>query len=49
LGIEYGADKGEVERFKAFYIIDRTVPVGYRTGEDHNIEKTILVRRYLNN
>ena len=49
IGIEYGADKGEVERFKAFYIIDRTVPVGYRTGEDHNIEKTILVRRYLNN
>ncbi len=49
IGIEYGTDKGEMERFKAFYIIDRTVPVGFRTGEDHNIEKTILVRRYLNN
>ncbi len=49
IGIEYGTDKGEMERFKAFYIIDRTVPVGFRTGEDHNVENTILVRRYLNN
>jgi hypothetical protein len=49
IGLEYGSDKGEVQRFKAFYVIDRTVPVGYRTGENYNTENTILLRRYLNN
>lgn len=47
IGIEYGSDKGEVERFRAFYVVDRSVPVGYRPGENYNIENTILVRRYL--
>lgn len=47
IGKEYGVDSGEARRFKAFYIIDRSIPVGYRVGEDHNIENTILVRRIL--
>jgi hypothetical protein len=45
LGKEFGVDNGETQRFKAFYVIDRSVPVGFRIGEDHNIEDTILVRR----
>jgi hypothetical protein len=48
LGIEYGADSGQAERYRAFYVIDRSRPVGFQVGEDHNIEKSILVRRYLN-
>jgi hypothetical protein len=48
LGAEYGADRGEAERYKAFYIIDRSRPVGYQTGRDNNVEETILLRRYLN-
>ncbi len=49
IGVEYGSDRGEVKRQKAFYIIDRSVPVGYRVGEDNNIENTILLRRHINN
>ncbi|MEM8735248.1 MAG: hypothetical protein AAGG44_13540, partial [Planctomycetota bacterium] len=48
LGVEYGADSGQAQRYRAFYVIDRSRPVGYQVGEDHNVEKTILLRRYLN-
>ncbi len=44
---EFGADKGQTHRYKAFYVIDRSIPVGFQTGENHNIEKTILLRRFL--
>ena len=47
LGPEHVGTSGETKRHRAFYIIDRSVPVGYRTGEDLNTEKTILLRRYI--
>ena len=31
LGRELGIDSGEVERHRAFYIIDRTLPIGPTT------------------
>ena len=46
-GQEIGIDTGEVERHRAFYIIDRSIPVGFERGQDHNVEDTILLRRYL--
>jgi hypothetical protein len=46
-GIEYGADKGQAQRYKAFYVVDRSIPVGFQTGVDHNVERTILLRRFL--
>lgn len=49
IGMEYGADSGTNDRAKAFYVIDRSVPVGYRVGEDQNADKTILLRRNLEN
>jgi hypothetical protein len=36
---------GEKQRERAFYVIDRTIPVGFIPGEDLNTEKTILLRR----
>ena len=47
IGIEYGADRGEAQRYRAFFVVDRSKPVGYQVGVDHNVENTILVRRYL--
>jgi hypothetical protein len=47
LGRELGSDTGEVERHRAFYIFDRTVPVGFQRGSDLNVEKAILVNRYI--
>src|SRR5690606_11072873 len=45
LGKELGIDRGEVERNRSFYIIDRTRPVGYEPGDDLNTEKAILLPR----
>lgn len=47
IGQEYGADSGEAQRYRAFYVIDRSKPVGYQSGEDHNAGDTIVLRRYL--
>jgi hypothetical protein len=44
-GREYVNASGEEQRERSFYIIDRTVPVGFIPGENLNTEKTILLRR----
>jgi hypothetical protein len=45
LGREIGSDTGDIQRHRAFYIIDRTEEVGFKPGEDLNIEKMIRLRR----
>jgi hypothetical protein len=45
LGKELGSDTGDIHRHRAFYIIDRSVEVGFKPGEDLNVEKTILLQR----
>ena len=40
LGREVGSDTGDVKRPRGFYIIDRTEEVGFKPGEDLNVEKT---------
>jgi hypothetical protein len=47
LGQELGADSGEIERHRAFYIIDRSIPVGFERGQNHNAEDCILLRRFI--
>ena len=47
LGQELGADSGEITRHRAFYIYDRTIPVGFEPGHDHNYEKGILLKRVI--
>ncbi len=45
IGAEYVGPSGSVERTKSFYIIDRSIPVGFAPGKNYNAEKTILLRR----
>lgn len=47
LGPELGSDTGDVRRHRAFYIIDRSIPVAFQPGVNHNVEKTILLRRII--
>ncbi len=47
LGQELGADSGEITRHRAFYIYDRTIPVGFEPGHDHNYENGILLKRVI--
>jgi hypothetical protein len=45
LGREVGSDTGDTKRHRGFYIVDRTEEVGYKPGEDMNVEKMIRLRR----
>jgi len=47
LGQELGIDTGEMQRHRAFYIFDRSIPVGFIRGQDLNFEKALLIRRYI--
>jgi hypothetical protein len=44
---EYGSDTGDVTRHRAFYIFDRSIPVGFEQGQNHNIQDAILVERFI--
>lgn len=47
LGQEVGIDTGTVERHRAFYIIDRSIPVAFEPGQNHNVDKCVLLRRMI--
>jgi hypothetical protein len=47
LGQELGADTGEIKRHRGFYIFDRSIPVGYERGQDHNVMDAVLLRRLI--
>jgi hypothetical protein len=47
LGREVGSMTGETKRHRGFYIIDRSIPVGFAPGENHNVERAILLRRVI--
>ena len=40
-------DPDSVKYHRAFYIIDRSIPVGFEDGEDHNVKNTIRLRRII--
>jgi hypothetical protein len=44
---ELGSTDGQRRRHRAFYIVDRTIPVAFEPGQDHNIERCILLRRFI--
>lgn len=47
LGRELGSNTGEIRRHRAFYIIDRSEPVAYQPGENHNVDRAIKLRRLI--
>jgi hypothetical protein len=47
LAQEVGADEGNVKRHRAFFIIDRSIPVGYEPGHRHNTDKSVLLKRFI--
>ena len=44
---ELGADTGEVKRHRAFYIFDRSIPMGFQRGNDNNVSNGILLSRMI--
>jgi hypothetical protein len=47
LGQEVGADSGEITRHRAFYIIDRSIPVGFAPGQKLNSDGCVILRRMI--
>ncbi|MEM7475445.1 MAG: hypothetical protein AAF483_10675 [Planctomycetota bacterium] len=47
IGAEYGSSEGKEERYRGFFVVDRSIPVGYQIGQNHNTAKAIIMRRYL--
>ncbi len=47
LGAELGSTTGDIERHRAFYIFDRSIPVGFERGQNHNVNRAILLKRYI--
>ena len=47
LGDELGSDFGEEQRHRAFFVLDRSIPVAFEPGKNHNIEKAIRVSSFI--
>ena len=43
VGAEIGSDTGDVQRNRGFFMFDRSIPMAFEPGKNHNIEKGILV------
>jgi hypothetical protein len=44
---EIGFETGEIKRHRAFYMLDRSIPVACEPGKNHNVDRAIVLRRYL--
>ncbi len=44
---ELGDDTGEIVRHRGFYVIDRSIPVGFQRGCNHDVDNCILLRSYI--
>lgn len=41
---EVGYDMGLIKRSRAFYIFDRSIPMGFEPGKNHNVDRGILAK-----
>jgi hypothetical protein len=44
VGAEIGSDEGTIQRNRAFYMVDRSIPVACEPGKNHNVDQAVLVR-----
>ena len=44
---ELGSDSGEVRRHRGFFVLDRSIPVAFEPGKNHNVERAIRVSSFL--
>jgi hypothetical protein len=40
-------DPDSIKLHRAFYIFDRSIPVGFEPGKDHNVWDAVLLRRII--
>ena len=42
--IEFGTGSGTVQRSRGFFLFDRSIPMAYEPGENHNVDRGILLQ-----
>ncbi len=42
-GIELGSDDGSIKRYRGFFVVDRSIPVGFIPGRNLNVDNCVLV------
>lgn len=47
LGRELGESTGDIQRHRGFYLIDRSIPVAFEPGQNHNVDKAVILRRLI--
>ena len=43
-GREMGSESGQIQRHRGFFIVDRSIPVAFEPGKNHNVDRAVLVR-----
>ncbi len=43
-GYEIGSESGQIQRHRGFFIVDRSIPVAFEPGKNHNVDRAVLVR-----
>ena len=43
-GVEWGRITGESVRSRGFFLVDRSIPVAFEPGKNHNVDRAVLVK-----
>jgi len=43
-GVEVGGETGRAIRHRGFYIFDRSIPMAFEPGQNHNVDRGVLVK-----
>ena len=43
-GVEWGRSSGESVRNRGFFLVDRSIPVAFEPGKNHNVDRAVLVK-----
>ena len=43
-GVEWGRGTGDSVRNRGFFLVDRSIPVAFEPGKNHNVDRAVLVK-----
>jgi hypothetical protein len=46
-GVEAGSQAGDVYRSRGFFLLDRSIPVSFEPGKNHNVDRAVLLKSFI--
>ena len=46
-GVEAGSQVGDVHRSRGFFLLDRSIPVSFEPGKNHNVDRAVLLKSFI--